>query len=151
MKTLKLLFALLLIGVAGCVSQKQQCDPIDRELVREVMVDFIHAANYSEFDRLRDLTTTDFLMYGDGREMNYDELVQFIKDWPEPDKYNYHEFDFEIESDCNSAFVKYYYGPTDQDVASSEEGAFHLHSVYLVAVGTELKVRFLHSSVVKPS
>ena len=73
-------------------------------------------------------------MYGDEGEINFNELVQFIKDWPEPDEYKFDEFDFEIETDCNSAFIHYYYGPDN------------LHSAYLKRVGNELKINFLHSN-----
>ena len=66
-----------------------------------------------------------------------------------PDKYNFDEFDFEIETDCHSAFVNYYYGPPRHARDSTKNDKYDLHSAYLKRVGNELKINFLHSTTVK--
>jgi len=146
---MKNLLILFLVFTVGCGFQNKKCNKVDPEQVKQIIVDFLYAANHSDFEELKNITTSDFLVYGDGGVMNFNELVQFIKDWPEPDKYNFDEFDFEIETDCNSAFVNYYYGPPRHVGDSTQIDRYDLHSAYFKRVGNELKLNFIHSTTVK--
>ena len=145
---MKNLFILFLVFTVGCGTQNQNCDKVDSEQAKEVIVEFLYAGNNSDFEVLKNITTSDFLVYGDGGEKNLNELIQFIKDWPEPDKYNFNEFDFEIETDCNSAFVNYYYGPPGHVGDNDQIDRYNLHSVYIKRVGNELKINFIHGTTV---
>lgn len=142
------LLILFMVFTVGCGTQNQKCNKVDSEQVKQVIIDFLYAGNHSDFEELKNLTTSDFLVYGDGGEMTFNELVQFIKDWPEPDNYKFDEFDFEIETDCNSAFVNYYYGPPDLVEDSTQIESYDLHSAYLKRVGNQLKINFVHSTTV---
>ena len=146
---MKNLLILFLVFVVGCGTQNQECDKVNPDQAKQVIANFLNAGNLSDFEELKNITTPDFLVYLDGEEMKFEELVQFIKDWPEPDKYNFDEFDFEIETDCNSAFVNYYYGPPRHVGDSTQNDRYDLHSAYLKRVGNELKINFLHSTTVK--
>ena len=146
---MKNLLFLFLVFTFGCGTQNQKCDKVDPEQVKQVIVDFLYAGNHSDFEELKNITTPDFLMYGDGGEMDFNELVQLIKDWPEPDKYKFDEFDFEIETDCNSAFANYYYGPPRHVGDSAQINRYDLHSAYLKRVGNKLKLNFIHSTTGK--
>lgn len=139
---------LFLVFIVGCGTQNQKCDKVDPEQVKQIIVDFLYAGNHSDFEKLEDITTQDFIVYGDGGEMSFNDLVQFIKDWPEPDKYNFDEFNFEIETDCNSAFVNYYYSPTGHIRDTAKIDRYDLHSAYVKRVENELKINFLHSTSV---
>ena len=146
---MKKILILIVLFTVGCGTQNQKCDKVDPEQVKQVIVDFLYAGNYSDFEKLKNITTADFLLYFDGEEMNLNELIQFIKDWPEPDKYKFDEFDFEIETDCNSAFAKYYYGPPRSDRDSTRVDRYDLQSVYLKRIGNNLKLNFLHLTTAK--
>ncbi|NNK83776.1 MAG: hypothetical protein HKO92_11685 [Flavobacteriaceae bacterium] len=143
---MKNLFILFLVFTVGCGNINQKYDKIEPEQVKQLIVEFLYAGNQSDFAELKRLTTSDFLIYSNDGEMNFNELVEFIQDWPEPDKFNFNEFDFEIETDCNSAFVNYHYGPTD---INSENTQIDLHSAYIKRVGNELKINFLHSNTME--
>ena len=143
---MKNLLIIFLVFIVGCGNNDQEINKVNPEQVKKLMVEFLYAGNHSDFEKLKNLTTSDFRMYGDEGEFNFNELVQFIKDWPEPDKFSFDEFDFEIETDCNSAFVNYYYSPTDTDGINSQ---IDLHSVYIKRVGNELKINFFHSNTMK--
>ena len=146
---MKNLLILFLVFVVGCGTQNQECDKVNPDQVKQVIANFLNAGNLSDFEELKNITTPDFLVYLDGEEMKFEELVQFIKDWPEPDKYKFDEFDFEIETDCNSAFVNYYYGPPGHVGDSTQIDRYDLHSAYLKRVGNEFKINFIHSTTVK--
>jgi hypothetical protein len=146
MKNLVIIF---LVFTVGCGNKNQKCDKVDPHQVKQVIVDFLYAGNHSDFEKLRNISTQDFKVYGDDGEWNFNELVQFIKDWPEPDRFNYDEFDFEIETDCNGAFVNYYYGPPGLVRDSIQIDRYNLHSAYIKRVGNELKINFLHSTTGK--
>lgn len=143
---MKNLLFLFLVFIVGCGTQNQKCDKVDPDQVKQIIVDFLYAGNYSDFEKLRSITTPNFMVYGEDGEWNFNDLVQFIKDWPEPDKYNFDEFDFEIETDCNSAFVNYYYGPTGHGGDNPQIDRYGLHSAYIKRVGKELKLDFIHST-----
>ena len=129
--------------IVSCQTKHELCQPLDAELAKTTVVDFLHAANYSEFEALRELTSDDFRVFGIDGEWNFDDLVQFIKDFPGPDPYNYAEFKYTVETDCNSALVTYRYGPTD---GLTEGAQIDLHSVYLRLENGVLKIKLLHST-----
>ncbi|MBT8394936.1 MAG: hypothetical protein KJN66_08805 [Bacteroidia bacterium] len=142
---MKNLLIMVLVFIVGCGNNDQKINKVNPEQVKELMVEFLYAGNHSDFDKLKNLTTEDFLMFGDEGEWNLNDLMQFIKDWPDPDEYSFNEFGFEIETDCNGAFVNYYYGPIDSD----DKDQIDLHSVYIKRVENKLKINFLHSTTVK--
>jgi hypothetical protein len=146
---MKNLLILFLVFTVGCGTQNQKCNKVDPEQVKKVIIDFLYAGNHSDFEVLKNITTSDFVVYGDGGEKNLNELIQFIKDWPEPDNYKFDEFDFEIETDCNSAFINYYYGPQGRLGNNAQIDMYHLHSAYIIRVGNELKINFIHSTTIK--
>jgi hypothetical protein len=87
------------------------------------------------------------MFIGDGKE-GFDDLVQLISDFPEPDNYDYDSFEFEILTDCNSAFVNYLYGPTGK-ITEGNRMDFSSHSLYLTGQEEELRIRVLQSTPVR--
>ncbi len=137
---------LILAFTLGCGTQTQKCDQVDHEQAKQLVTDFLIAANERDFEKMKRITTQDYKVYLDGEVFNHDKLVQLINDFPEPVDYMFEDFEFDIDSDCNSAFLSYYcYGiRTENDTVKVK--SYDLQSAYIVRVGEELKLSFLHSS-----
>ena len=146
MKNLLILFMLFAFG---CGNQTEECEKVDPDQVKQLVVDFLTATNDSnKLEALRNFTTQDYLVYLDGDVLNHDDLVDFIKAFPEPIDYQFNNFDFEIEADCNSAFVHYYArGIRAEDTTSTV--FTDLHSAYIKRMDNELKLAFIHSTSAK--
>ena len=146
---MKNLLILLLVFTVGCGTQIQKCEKVDSEKVKQEIVDFLKATNESDFEEIENITTQDYLIYLDGEVLNHDEFVGFIKAFPEPIDYKFDDFEFEIETDCNSAFVNYYSRGVRSKDDTSQITVFELQSAYIKRIGNELKLSFLHSTAGK--
>jgi len=85
---MSLMTILVLLIIMGCRNGNQSCEPMNAMEVKQMMVDFLHAANHHEFDRLEELTTTEFTCYGEEGEWDYDRSVEFDMEWSEPDEFD---------------------------------------------------------------
>lgn len=146
MRKLSVLFLAITLG---CGTQTQKCDQVNQEQAKQLVIDFLIAANESDFEKMKGITTEDYTVYLDGEVFNHDKLVQLIKDFPEPIEYVFEDFEFDIDSDCNSAFLKYFcYGiRTENDTVKVK--SYDLQSAHVIRVGHELKLNFVHSSTGK--
>ena len=148
---MKKLSILIFAMTLGCGTQTQKCDQVNHEDATQWVIDFLIAANESDFEKMKGITTQDYTVYLNGEVFNHDKLVQLIKDFPEPIDYIFEDFEFDIDSDCNSAFLKYYcYGlRTENDTVRVK--SYDLQSAHIIRVGDELKLNFIHSSTVSNS
>jgi len=146
---MKNLLILLLLFTVGCGTQIQKCEKVDPEKAKQVIVDFLNATNVSDFEEIENITTQDYLIYLDGDVLNHDAFVRFIKAFPEPIDYKFDDFEFEIETDCNSAFVNYYSRGVWSKDDTSQITVFDLQSAYIKRIDNELKLSFLHSTTEK--
>ncbi|MCX2718639.1 hypothetical protein [Lentiprolixibacter aurantiacus] len=147
---MKKLSILILAITLGCGTQTQKCDQVDPKQAEQLVIDFLIAANESDFEKMQRLTTQDYTVYLDGEVYNHDKLVQLIIDFPAPAECLFEEFEFDVDSDCNSALLKYYYVETltknDTKVKS-----YDLQSAHIIRIGDELKLNFIHSTTVNNS
>ena len=100
---MKKLSLLILAITFGCGPQTQKCDQVDPKEAEQLVMDFLIAANESDFEKMKSITTPDYKVYLDGEVFDHDKLVQLIIDFPEPVAYIFEDFDFDVDSDCNSA------------------------------------------------
>lgn len=143
MKKITLLFLIILVG---CGTQTQKCDQVNPEQAKQLVKDFLIASNESDFEKMKKLTTKDYKVYLDGEVFNHDALVQLIIDFPEPAIYSFEDFDFDIESDCNSAFLNYYCYQIRTIDDTVKTKVYDLQSAHIMRIGDTLKLNFIHST-----
>ena len=132
---MKILLILILAITLGCGNQTQKCDQVNHKQAEQLVIDFLIAANKSDFEKMKEITTEDYLVYLDGEVFNHDKLVQLIKDFPEPVDYIFEDFEFDINSDYNSAFLKYYCYGLRSDNDTVKVKSYDLQSAYIIREG----------------
>ncbi|MDI3320898.1 hypothetical protein [Pinibacter soli] len=80
MKVIKFVFAVSFIFLLSC---KQDIKTKNTEKLQLVMNDFFDAVQTKNFDKIKNLTDTDFLLYGHGKILNADGLIKLIKGFPD--------------------------------------------------------------------
>jgi hypothetical protein len=132
----------------GCTNNSNQCNRIDNEKAKEVIVEYFKAISAKNFKGLENLSTPEYVLYEDGVVWNNDSLIALIKSMPQA-KIEYEFKDFNFEPDCNGAFINYLNHGILTLNDTTQIDYNWIESAYVKKVNGELKLDFLHSSVAK--
>ena len=108
-----------------------------------LMIDFFDAVQTKNINKLKSLTTTDFVLYEHGKILNYDSMVNLIKGFPNL-RAGHELGDFNVDNDDNIAnmtYINHYivYDSTQVTTDFLESAGFRNEQGYW-------KIRFIHSS-----
>lgn len=144
MKKLILLLAIL-PGLIACQQKKQKDDP---EHIKAVLIDFFNGIKTKDFQKIKDITTSDFLLFEDGQVYNTDGFITTLKNFP---KFSVeYTFDnFKIFIDDSSGNMSYFNHGEFVFNDTTHMTANWLESATFKKVENKWKLDFLHSTVRK--
>ena len=139
--SITVLIALLL----GCKSTNQTDDP---ENLKGVLFSFFDALKAKDYQKLKEVTTADFILYEDGKIYNNDSLVKALNKFPKfTAEYKFDNFKIDVGSDIASMF---YLNHGDFVFNDTTHVSFNwLESADFKKVDDKWKLEFLHSTVRK--
>ena len=98
---------ILLIVLTGLMISCQQNKPTDSpEVLKQVLTDYFDGIANKDFDKMKDVTTSDFTLFEDGKIWNNDSIINFIKMFPNS-TIDYTFDDFNINVDHSSGNMHY--------------------------------------------
>lgn len=140
---------ILLLFMAGfCLMlacEKEEDEPIDSpELLKQVLFDFYDGIEEMDFDKIKEATTSDFMLYMEGQAWTYDSIVNNLLSYPPYSvDYSFDNFNIYIENSvgsmkylCRGDFV---FGETVMSVSWNEGATF-------IKADGQWKMKFLHST-----
>jgi hypothetical protein len=145
MKRAILLLLFLLGFLIACQQTNQKDDP---EKLKSVLMDYFNGIKNRDINKMNAVTTTDFVLFEDGKVFSNDSLVNFLNSFP---KFNAdYKFDhFKINVDNNSGNMSYY-NHGELTINDTTHLTFNwLESATFKKVGDNWKLEFLHSTVRK--
>ena len=145
MKNVYFLFVFILLS---CAQNRQQHQEVDRLEAQQVILDYFEAIVNKNYDEVKNLSTADYVLYEDGAVWNNDSLILLIQSMPLA-SIEYEFRDFNVESDCNGAFINYLNHGILTLNDSTKVDYNWIESAYVKRVGDELKIDFIHSTVAK--
>ena len=142
----KIVLPLLLLGfMCGCQQEK----PIDKpEKLQAVLTHYFDGIKARDFQKMKDVTTTDFVLYEDGKVFNNDSLINMLTSFGEFKG----EFKFDIlKTNVDNATGNMYYYNTGQFTFNDTTQVTYnwIESAAFRKVDDEWKLEFLHSTVRK--
>ena len=144
MKTTKLLTIVLVLGLLTSCQQKKD----DPEVLKKILTDYFDGINTQDLDKLNSLTTSDFVLYEDGRVWNNDSLVT-IKDKFKSFKGEWKFENMKVNIDQSSGDIVYF-DHGDFIFNDTIKMKFDwLESATFRKVDGNWKMNFLHSTVRK--
>ena len=140
--------AILVMGgliIYSCQQNKTTDDP---EKLKAVLTDYFDAIKTRDFQKLKDLSTNDFVLFEDGKVFNNDSLISLISSMPDA-TVDYKFENFVINVDHNTGNMRYYnYGEfTLND--TTQLSIKWLESATFKKIENDWKLEFLHSTVRK--
>ncbi|WP_437317682.1 nuclear transport factor 2 family protein [Sorangium sp. So ce385] len=143
MKTMLVPLALI-ATLSACQPRK----PDSPEELKAVIVAYFDCISKKDFTRMKSLTTSDFIIYENGKVINNDGLIDIINKSPIA-KATYSFDGFTINVDNASGNMRYSnHGEFVKDDASLTTRDW-LESATFKKVGDEWKLDFIHSTVKK--
>ena len=137
-----ILFCLLI----SCRHANQRDSP---EELTKILTGYFEGIENGDFDKMRSLTTNDFIIYEDGLIWNNDSIISFIKSFPGSVKINYVFDDFKINIDNNSGSV-FYLNHADMVINDTMKMSFDwIESATFIKAENSWKMNFLHSTARK--
>lgn len=139
------LFVILVGLLTACQQTNQKDDP---EKLKSVLMDYFNGIKTKDFQKMKEVTTSDFILFEDGKVFNNDSLVNFINSFS---KFNAdYKFDnFKINVDDNSGNMSYF-NHGELTINDTTHLVFNwLESATFKKVDNKWKLEFLHSTVRK--
>ncbi len=141
MKTIITLVAIF-ISVMGCNHNKGLDSP---EVLKQVVLDYFHAIENNDYHKMKELTTTDLVLYEDGKIWNNDSLIDYIKKFPNS-KISFTLKDFKINIDQSSGSMNYL-NHADFSVNDTTQIVLNwIESACFIKQKDGWKLSFLHST-----
>lgn len=140
MKIIKLFAALPILLLWSC---KQDDQTKNIEKLPLLMNAFFDGVQRKDIDKIKSVTTNDFLLYGHGKILTYDSLVGLIKGFPDL-KTEHKLSDFNIDIDNKVANMTYVNHYTVNDSTPATKN--FLESAGFRNEQGIWKIRFIHSS-----
>ncbi len=142
-KTFALLF---LIGLMiGC----QQNKPVDNpDVLKQVLIDYYDGIKDHDFDKMKAVTTSDFMLFEDGKVWNNDSLINFLNSFPGYKAvFKFDNFTINVDKESGNM---YYFNHLDMTINDTTEMVFDwLESATFKKIDSKWKMNFLHSTVRK--
>ena len=142
----KIILPLLVLGcMNGCQQEKHTDDP---EKLQVVLTNYFDGIKSKDFQKMKDVTTADFVLYEDGKVFNNDSLINMLNSFG-----NFKgEFKFDIKkTNVDNATGNMYYFNTGQFTFNDTTQVTYnwIESAAFRKVDDEWKLEFLHSTVRK--
>ncbi|WP_243346862.1 nuclear transport factor 2 family protein [Parabacteroides sp. FAFU027] len=141
-----ILFILILVGLLTAFQQINQKDDSDK--LKSVLMDYLNALKNKDIKKMNALTTTDFVIFEDGKVLNNDSLINFFNSFPKIHA-EYKLDNFKINVDNNSGYMRYF-NHGEFTINDTTHLIFNwLESATFKKVNNKWKLNFLHSTVRK--
>ena len=139
---------ILAIFLGSCANQPKDCEKVDNEESKKLIVDYFQAITDKNLDQLKNLATPDLVIFEAGVIWNNDSVMNAIKNLADAQlEYEFEDFSFEV--DCNGSFVHYLNHGVLTVNDTSQVDLNWTESAYIKKVDGELKLHFLHSTPIK--
>lgn len=136
------------LALVATLSACQPSEHDDPENLKAVLVSYFDCISKKDFTGMKSLTTTDFVIYENGKVINNDGLIDIINKSPIV-KATYSFDGFTINVDNASGSMRYFnHGEFVKDDTSLTTRDW-LESATFKKVGNEWKLDFIHSTVKK--
>jgi len=136
-----LLMALFSI-VWGCQPKNQTKSP---ELLKQVLFEFYDGIKDRDFDKIKEATTPDFILYVDGKVWSKDSIISILNTYP-PYRADYSFDNFNIDMENSLGFMRYFCH-ADFDFSDTLNVKFNwIESATFTKVNDKWKMNFLHST-----
>ena len=136
------LFFVLLFGLLSCQQTNQKDDP---EQLKSVLMDYFNGIKTKDFQVMKNVTTSDFLLYEDGKIFNNDSLINMLSSFPNY-KAKYQFDNFRINAGNNIGDMSYT-NHGEITINDTIHLTFNwLESAHFKKVGNKWKLDFLHST-----
>ena len=145
MKTITLLLFVLLGLTTSCQQNKPTDNP---ENLKQVLFDYFDGIKNKDLNKMNDVTTSDFIIYEDGKVWNNDSLMNFLNTFP---KYtaDYTFDNFKINVDNVSGSMNYF-NHCDFTLNDTTKMTFNwIESATFKKIDGIWKMNFIHSTVRK--
>lgn len=137
---------LVLVGLLNACQYNNPTD--DPENVKRVLLDYFDGIKNKDFQKMKDVTTSDFILYEDGKVFNNDSLINMLNTFPKF-KAVYTFDNFQINVDNSSARMNYF-NHGEFTINDTTQMTFNwLESATFRKEGDKWKMEFLHSTVRK--
>lgn len=138
---------ILVIGVLffySCYQNKKD----DPEKLKAVLTGYFDAIKTRDFQKMKDLTTKDFVLFEDGKIFNNDSLINLISTMPDA-VIDYKFENFVINIDQNTGNMRYYNNGEFTINDTIQLSPKWLESATFKKIDNDWKLEFLHSTVRK--
>ena len=139
----KIFLLIALFGtVLSCQQKNQTSSP---ELLKQVLFDFYDGVKDKDFDKISEATTTDFMLYVDGKVWSNDSILSTLSSYPPfSADYSFNNFNINME---NSLGYMRYFSHADFVFSDTLNVKFDwIESATFTKVDDKWKMNFLHST-----
>lgn len=146
MKTLSSVSIIVLLGLLVSCQTTPKTDP--PETLKNVLISYYDAMEARDFNQMKEISTTDFIIYEDGKIWNNDSLIQLMNSMPESIiEFTLDNFTINIDQQIGNM---YYSNHGDVTMNDTTNVSFDwLESATFKKVDGTWKLEFLHSTVKK--
>lgn len=144
MKTTKILTIILGLGLVTSCQQKKD----DPEVLKKILTEYFDGIKTQNLDKLNSLTTSDFILFEDGRIWNNDSLIRLnpkIKSIKRNWTFNFVKADIDNES---GDIIYYNHGDFVINDSIQRKRDW-LESATFKKINGSWKLKFLHSTIRK--
>ena len=145
MKTKLLLVLHIAVLLFGFQGKKKSDNP---EQLKQVLTSYFDGIENRNFDKMKEVTTKDFVLFEDGKVWNNDSIINMIKGMPPFDaKYTFNNFNINMDSENGNMF---YYNHLDAALNDTTKMTYDwTESATFKKIDGEWKMNFLHSTTRK--
>jgi len=145
MKNLLLAISLFLFLFNGCKPSNRRNNP---ENLKEVLIDYFGGIKTKNYQKMKDLTTSDFVLYEDGKIWNNDSLIHLVKNSPKfTAEYTFKDFKITVDDSTGSMYYSNHGAFIFND--TSHVNFDWLESASFKKINDHWKIAFLHSTTKK--
>jgi len=136
---------LLLAFFGFIVSCQQKNQTKSHEPLKQVLFDFYDGVENKDFDKIKEATTADFILYVDGKVWSNDSMISVLNTYP-PYSATYSFDNFKIDME-NSLGVMRFFSHADFIFSDTLDLKFDwIESATFTKIDDKWKINFLHST-----
>ncbi|WP_340115019.1 nuclear transport factor 2 family protein [Maribellus mangrovi] len=145
MKT-KILLVLVIAGFLVSCKQEKKLDNPDQ--LQQVLMSYFDGIKNIDLDEMNAVTTSDFVLFEDGKVWNNDSIYNFLKTMPPfTATYKFDNFNINIDIENGNMF---YFNHMDGTMNDTTKFSYDwIESATFKKIDGEWKMNFLHSTVRK--
>jgi len=146
MKSLTIAFLALSLSLILLSCQPKSNE--DPEKVKQVLLDYFDGIKTKDFQKMKEVTTADFVLFEDGKIFNNDSLINLINSFPKYSvEYSFSEFNINVDQDI--AHMYYYNRGAFVLNDTTHMNYKWLESAFFRKENDQWKMDFLHSTIRK--